>query len=337
MPLKLYLRQGIWNYRGTIGPTERRSRLRGSCHTADKDIAARQIAQIETDYWRGHFDGPSSILTFERAALLYLDAGKSPRFLAQIRRYFAGTLVKDISAGTIRKMAIDLYPDCGAASRNRQGIVPAQAVINFAAEAELCSPIKVKRFKEDTKVKTPVTLEWLEVFIERASPVIGTLALFMFLTGARISEALAVEWDDVSLNGCTVLIKQSKVASERISHLPTRLVSAMANLPRVKGRPVFVYRRRADIQRAWYDPMKAAGIKRLSTHCCRHGFATGLLRKGVDVITVAKLGGWKSPAQVLKTYGHAIDNKRLTDLLVDGRLTHADFGIAESLLKSGST
>jgi integrase len=55
--------------------------------------------------------------------------------------------------------------------------------------------------------------------------------------------------------------------------------------------------------------MKAAGIKRLSTHCCRHGFATGLLRKGVDVVTVARLGGWKTPAQVLKTYGHAIDNQ----------------------------
>ena len=125
MSLKLYLRNGIWNYRGTIGPTERRSRLGGSCRTTDKDIAARQIVEIEANYWKGHFDGPGSILTFRRAAQLYRAAGKSERFLARIEDRFKDMLVKDITAGSIRQMAIELYPNCSGASRNRQGIVPA--------------------------------------------------------------------------------------------------------------------------------------------------------------------------------------------------------------------
>jgi integrase len=333
MSLKLYLRNGIWNYRGTIGPAERRSRLRGSCKTADKDIAARQIAEIETNYWKGHFDGPGAILTFRRAAQLYRAAGKSERFLSRIEDHFKETLVKDITAGAIRQMAIDLYPKCTAASRNRQGIGPAQAVINFAAESELCSPIKVRRFKIDAKVKEPVTLEWLEPFMANANPAIAALALFMFLTGARIGEAVAVQWEDVSLNGCTVLIKQSKVSTERVSHLPTRLVAALANLPRVNGRPVFVYQHADDIVRAWHSTIKRAGIKRLTPHSCRHGFATGLLRKGVDVVTVAKLGGWRTPAQVLKTYGHAINDITLTDRLIDAAVTHAPAKVSESLLK----
>ena len=333
MPLKLYLRNGVWNYRGTIGPAERRSRLRGSCKTADKDIAARQIVEIETTYWKGHFDGPGAILTYRRASQLYRAAGKSERFLSRIEDHFKDTLVKDITAGAIRQMAIDLYPKCTAASRNRQGIGPAQAVINFAAESELCSPIRVKRFKIDAKVKDPVTLEWLEPFMANANPAIGALALFMFLTGARIGEAVAVQWEDVSLNGCTVLIKQSKVSTERVSHLPTRLVAALANLPRVNDRPVFVYQHADDIVRAWHGTIKRAGIKRLTPHSCRHGFATGLLRKGVDVVTVAKLGGWKTAAQVLKTYGHAINDITLTDRLIDAELTRAPMKVAESLLK----
>jgi len=60
-----------------------------------------------------------------------------------------------------------------------------------------------------------------------------------------------------------------------------------------------------------------AGIEVLSFHSCRHGFATSLLRAGVDVVTVAKLGGWRSAAQVLATYGHALDDLTLTDRLVD--------------------
>ena len=333
MSLKLYLRRGIWNYRGTIGPTERRSRLRGSCKTADKDIAARQIAEIETNYWKGHFDGPAAILTFRRAAQLYRDAGKSPRFLDRIEDHFKDTMVSDIKAGTIRQMAIDLYPGCTGASRNRMGIVPAQAVINHAAESEFCQPIKVRRFKVDAKVKEPVTLEWLRAFSPHAGTAVEALAWFMFLTGARIGEALAVRWEDVSLNAGTVLIRQSKVSSERVSHLPTMLVAMLSNLPRVNERPVFVYRNPDDIVRAWFGAIKRAKIKRLTPHSCRHGFATGLLRRRVDVVTVAYLGGWKTAAQVLKTYGHALKDITLTDVLIDAELTRDNRKIAEVLLK----
>lgn len=333
MPLKLYLRNGVWNYRGTIGPTERRSRLRGSCKTADKDIAARQVAEIETSYWKGHFDGPGAVLTFRRAAQLYRAADKPTRFLDRIEDHLGDVLVKDIKAGTIRQMAIDLYPKAKGATRNRQGICPAQAVINFAAESELCSSIRIRRFKVDSKVKEPVTLEWLRSFGPQTSSAIEALAWFMFLTGARISEAINVRWEDVSLNRGTVLIKQSKVSNERVSHLPTPLVAMLSNLPRINERPVFVYRHPDDIVRAWFGAIKRAGIKRLTPHSCRHGFATGLLRRRVDVVTVAKLGGWKTPAQVLKTYGHAINDITLTDLLVDAELTRSPMKVAESLLK----
>ncbi len=242
-------------------------------------------------------------------------------------------LVKDIKAGTVRQMAIDLYPKGKGATRNRQGICPAQAVINFAAESELCSPIRIRRFKVDQKVKEPVTLEWLRAFSPQASAPIEALAWFMFLTGARISEAINVRWEDVSLNQGTVLIKQSKVSNERVSHLPTPLVAMLSNLPRVNERPVFVYQHPDDIVRAWFGAIKRAKIKRLTPHSCRHGFATGLLRRRVDVVTVAKLGGWKTPAQVLKTYGHAINDITLTDLLVDAELTRSPMKVAESLLK----
>jgi len=225
------------------------------------------------------------------------------------------------------------FQAAGAPSVMARQTSPGNPILDFAAESDLCSPIRVKRFKVTSKVKEPVTLEWLEPFMANSNPAIAALALFMFLTGARIGEAVAVQWEDVSLNGCTVLIKQSKVSTERVSHLPTRLVAALANLPRVNGRPVFVYQHADDIVRAWHGTIKRAGIKRLTPHSCRHGFATGLLRKGVDVVTVAKLGGWRTPAQVLKTYGHAINDITLTDRLIDAELTRAPMKIAESLLK----
>jgi hypothetical protein len=42
----------------------------------------------------------------------------------------------------------------------------------------------------------------------------------------------------------------------------------------------------------------------------------------VDVVTVAWLGGWADAGQVLKTYGHAVKNPKLTDLLTGPELAH---------------
>jgi integrase len=334
MPLKLFLRNGAWHYRGTIAGR----RLRGSTKIPKehKDIAARAVAKIEAREWQCSIDGPQTVLTFAQAAMMYRAAGKSPRFLDRAEDYFKETLVRDIKAGTIRQMAIELYPKCSGASRNRQGIVPVQAVINHAAESELCQPIRVSRFKVETKVKEPATWDWIKSFQAHASPAIGALAVFMFLTGARVGEAIELQWDEVDLvDRREALIRQSKIGVERKAHLPEPLVVALANVPKVVGRGVFVYQHPDDIVRAWRAAHKAAGIKRLTPHSCRHGFATGLLRAGVDVVTVAKLGGWKTAAQVLKTYGHAIENRKLTDVLIGAQLTRADTNIVETLIKYG--
>ena len=272
-------------------------------------------------------------MTFAQASIEYRKMGKVPKYLDMVEDHWRDTLVKDITRGAMKRAAIELLPNGSGAYRNRAVIVPTQAVINHCAELELCAPLRATRFPEPKKTKDPATWEWIEAFMAHSSPHLGALACFMFLTGARISEAINVRWEDVSLNQGTVLIKQSKVSNERVSHLPTPLVAMLSNLPRINERPVFVYQHPDDIVRAWFGAIKRAKIKRLTPHSCRHGFATGLLRRRVDVVTVAKLGGWKTPAQVLKTYGHAINDITLTDLLVDAELTRSPMKVAESLLK----
>jgi integrase len=335
MSLKLYLRNGVWNYRGTIA----KRRLRGSTGIPEKhkDLAAREVAKIEVREWKCHIDGPEAVLTFAQAAIMYRAAGKSERFLAPVEDYFKDTLVKDIKAGTIKKMAMTLYPNCSGASKNRMAIIPAQAVINFAAESELCPRIRVKRFEVDSKVKEPADLQWVKAFMAEASPHLGALALFMFLTGCRPGEALAIDRQrDLDLQAKTAIIRETKVRSERKAHLPVPLVAALANVPAVPGRPLFIYRNTDDMRAAWDSVIKRAGIQRLTPHCCRHGFATELLRNGVDVVTVAWLGGWESPEHVLKTYGHALKKRDLTDVLIGTPVTQAIDDVAVNARKRGS-
>ena len=314
MPLKLYRRGNIWHYRGTVAGRL----LRGSTRTARKEVAQQIAAAEENRRWKGHLDGPASVLTFAQAAMLYRSAGKSDRFLRPIEDHWKDMPVKAITPGAIRQSGFTLYPTVGPATRNRQVIVPTQAIINHAAEHELCPRIRVTRFPITKKVKTPATWEWIVAFMEHTTkPNLAALACFMYLTGARISEALAVTWDDVDFSARKVLIKETKIGSERRAHMPSELIAALAHIPGERSGLVFSFQSRGNCKTQWAGAIRRAGIKPLSYHACRHGFATGLLDQGVNPITVAKRGGWKDTRHVFETYGHDVADDNVTDILTD--------------------
>jgi integrase len=324
MALKIHKRGGIWHYRGTVAG----HRLRGSTRTEDRKEATRVASEIQNRQHQRGVDAVEQALTFPKAVSLYLAAGKPDRYIDRLEDYWKNTKVTDINSGAIKQSAMALYPNAKGSTRNRQVIVPTQAIINHCAELQLCQPIKIARFKFETKIKRPVTLEWVNDFRAHADRLdVGVLALFMFATGARIQEALAVQWDDIDMRKRTVLIRQTKLGNERLAHLPQDLFIAIANLPRrnePKLAKPFAFAGHSSALAAWGRAVKAAGIAPLTFHSCRHGFATALLHRGVDVITIAKLGGWKSAAHVLKTYGHAQDDKTLTDRIFDTEIDTAE-------------
>ena len=326
MSIKLYQRNKVWHYRGTVAGR----RLRGTCKTTDKNQAALKVAELEVSERKRRPDGPQENLTFAQAALVYRDAGKSERFLEPIEDYLKDTLVKDIKPKTIQTMAMKLFEHCSGASRNRLAIIPAQAIINFAAENELCQRIRVKRFKEDTKEKPFATLEWVRTFMKQASPQLGAYAMFMFLTGARPTEALEA---DIDLPGRTALLHESKIGHERRAHLPAMLVTTIANLPK-SNRPLFFYYNIEDLRDTWDRAVERAKIQRLTPHCCRHGFITGLLRRGIDVKTTAWLADM-TVETLVKTYAHAIKDRTLTNVLTDEPDAIADLSVPEGRKTSG--
>ena len=312
MPLSIYQRGRIWHYRGSVAGR----RLRGSTRTEDKERAQRIIAEKEARAWKCRLDGPEAVLTFAMAAIMYREAEKPTRFLSQIEDYWKDTPITAITPGAVKQSAIALYPRASGATRNRQVIVPTQAIINHAACMELCGHIKVPRFKVIKKEKMPATLAWVERFTANASPHLGALAWFMFLTGARITESLSLQWKDVDLSRARAVLRNTKSGHERNVHLPAVLVTAMANIEGDRSGKVFKYSSRSTARYPWEDAIKRAGIQHLSFHACRHGFATAMLHAGVDPVTVARLGGWADPHQLFKTYGHAMQDDTLADRIL---------------------
>lgn len=314
MPLKLKRRGEIWWYTGTVAGR----RLRGSTKTAQKLEAQRIANEIESRELEGRRD-PGAVLTFAQAAMEYRKhRAVAPRYLEMVEDYWKDTAVRDITKGALKRAAMTLMPHGSGATRNRAVIVPTSAVINYCAELDMCPPFKASRFQEIRTEKEPATWEWVQAFMAHASPHLGALACFMFLTGARIGEAINVLWGDVDLSAAKVRIVMSKIGGEdRIAHMPPELVAALANISsnRNPEAQVFAYSMSSAVTLPWKAVIKRAGIKKVTPHGCRHGFATSLMHAGVDPVTVAKRGGWKSPAQLFATYGHAMDDEQVTNVL----------------------
>lgn len=317
MSLKIKLRGKTWHYTGTIAGR----RLRGSTGATDKAIAQRIADEIAAKAWRSHLDGPGAHVTMAQAAIEYRKLGKNLAFLEPIEDYWKDTPVSHVTPGMVRQMALEIYDDHANSTVNRQGITPTQAMINHIAELGWCSRISVKRFSEDKVIRYPASSDWVRAFADQALEdgleFLAALCLFMYGTGARISEALAVKWGDIDLEKRRVFIKQTKTGAERWSHLQSEVLVALANLPsnRNPEDAVFPYAARDSVYQTWHNVILRAKIAYLTPHCCRHGFATNMLRAGYDVKTVAKLGGWKNARTVLDHYAHALEDLTVTDAL----------------------
>jgi integrase len=302
--LRLYKRGAVWWVDGKVAGR----RIRESTRETDKGHAETYATRREAEERRRAEFGDEAVITFGAATGIYLDAGKSERYLTPIFQKWEHKLIKDIKPGNVHDLALELYPNAGPATRNRQVISPVQAIINHAAKRGYCSPIRIERYFVPTPERTVASMDWLRKFMAAAKPELGALAQFMAMTGARITEAVNLEWRDMNLQAGTAYLRKTKNGDPRQVALPPPLLVTLANLKGKREGRVFGYPHRSGPQRPWETAEKRAGIPHISPHNAgRRLFATAMIQAGVDPVTVAKAGGWKSVRMVVDVYAQPAD------------------------------
>lgn len=300
-----------------IDVTVEGQRERRSARTTDRRLAEIEAAETERRIGRALVYGPEAVLTFGEAVESYLEAGGEPRFLAPIVTEWYGRLAAAIRPGDVDDLARRLYPDAKPATRNRQVRTPVAAVLNHAAERGLCPPIRLKRERTARVVKRAVGRDWIDRFMAAAPLHCAALALFMFQTGTRLSEALRLTWDDLDLEAGQAVCGHTKNGDPHVLNLTVEMVAILAALPRTRTsgrksapvvttlRTVFGYASRSTARQAWERAIRRAGLPHVTRHeAGRHSFATALNDTGVDAKTIAELGNWSDAGFVLKHYAH---------------------------------
>ncbi len=138
------------------------------------------------------------------------------------------------------------------------------------------------------------------------------LLLFLYNTGARVSEALAVQVQDLDLTKPSQVRLHGKGRKDRICPLWPELATALQRLPTVRqaepGESVFLSSRGKPLSRDGvayllrkYVTMAASDVptlrrRRITPHVLRHSCAVALLQAGIDITVIRDYLGHASIA-----------------------------------------
>jgi integrase len=310
MPLKLKRRPGRphWYIHGTI----RGISVRESTGVADHKAAEAIRARREWEIIQRSVFGAEATATFVGAAVSYLEAGGERTYLKPIIARIGSLALAKVDQAVIDATALALYPDAAPATRNRQVYTPIAAVLNHAARRKLCSRIIVERPSQPEGRVRWITFEEAERLIVACAEHVRPLVMFLLGTGARLSEALYLDWRELDLARAHVSFLDTKNGKARGVPLHPRLVGELRKLRHKQGR-VFrtnrglAYAEKDDgggqIKTAFRGACRRAGIIDFSPHDCRHTWATWHYAANRDIAALMALGGWKSERMVLR-YAH---------------------------------
>ena len=317
MPLSLTRRggTGTWQIVGTVAG----QRIRQSARTADKRLAEEARAELEASLYRGAVFGARAVVTWNSAVNSYLDA--APRSasenarLLRLHDHLTGKRLSDINQALVdRIIQSRCRPDAQPATKLREVITPIRAVLAHAARRQWCDMPALEAPKGASGVKrtrwlTPTEVEHLAA---NAAKHLVPLILFLAGTGARLSEALALEWADVDLKHGRVLLRDTKQGRDRVAELPPRSVAALANLPHRAGHVFRPPARRGkqrtsyaetgglyggQIATAWAGACRRAKITDATPHTLRHTWASWHYAAHRDLMRLKADGDWSTITQ----------------------------------------
>ena len=317
MPLKIEQRAGRanWYLRGTL----KGIRVRESCGTDEREIAEALKTRREWEILQGDIFGHKATGTFLAGVAVYLEQDGEARYLQPLIDHFGATPINQIDQGAIDRAARVIYPHAANSTLDRAVYSPMSAVINKAATHNLCAPLKLKRPKLPKGRVRWITHAEADRLITASAPHLAPLMAFLFYTGARIGEAIWLDWKFVDLKRRQVQFLDTKNGTDRGVPLHPALVAILADVPHRTGN-VFLDRdgnpyrpvppdEKIDVSAGsrvyWWFKMacKAAGIEDFSPHDCRHTWATWHYMANRDLNLLMHLGGWKSLNMVLR-YAH---------------------------------
>lgn len=320
----LYKRNGIW----WMSFTHDGKQVRRSTETEDRKLAQRIFENLKGKIAEGKWFEklPGEDYTFTELMKKYLEeyseVNKRPSSIRRekfiinnLNGYFGNYYLTEITSSRISQYKV-LRRKQGVSSRtvNHELAIMSHAFNVAIKDWEWIkeNPVRnVSREKVRNTMERWLTFEEQEKLIKVSPQWLQDIILFAVNTGFRQSEILDLKWQQIDFSRKTITIFEQK--NQEVDTLPLNENASAVLYKRKKvatDQTEYVFPNTIDERKgnrelitAFHKALKKAEIKNFRFHDLRHTFATRLVRNGVDLYTVQKLGRWKTISMVTR-YGH---------------------------------
>jgi integrase len=305
---------------------QNRSRVQESSQSVHRRDAERLLNLRKSESLRGIYRRPVKV-TLADFGKRYMEHAKANKrswlrdeqMLERLQEFFgAGRQLSDIGAADVENYKLRRRASVSGSTVNRE-LALLKRMFNLAAVWDLyqdANPVKkVKFFREFNTGLRVLSEEEEGKFLQHATPLIQDVARFALNTGLRIGEIFSLCWSQVDMEKRILSIvapKTGKMREVPINAEALQVLQAWSHSKRnefvfynpVTGRP-FV-----DLKAGFAIACRKAGITGVSWHTLRHTFASRLVSRGVDIVTVKELLG-HSTITVTMRYTHTnLESKR---------------------------
>ena len=212
------------------------------------------------------------------------------------------------------------------------------AIFNYAERYhDITSPMKkVERPRNMERKKEMLfwTADEFSKFIEHVPRADHALFFkFLYITGCRRGEALALTWSDIDQEKNVVRINKNfsnkshdqgksytittpkNIDSNRDVHIPAAMTKELLSLRKQRKGTNFVFGGEdpfppTTLDRVMSTAAESAGVKKIRIHDLRHSCASLLINEGVSIVSISHQLGHKDVKQTLNTYAHMMPNEQ---------------------------
>jgi integrase len=303
-----------------------RNRIQESSHSSSKRDAEDLLSLRKSEILRGTFKRPVKI-TFGELGTKYMEYAKGNKrswlrdeqMLEKLKAFFGSERqLREIYPADIEGFKLHRRKEVSGSTVNRE-LALLKRMFNLAIDWDLylgSNPVrKVKFFQEINLGFRTLTGEEERKFLANATPYIRDIAVFALNTGLRIGEILSLTWERVDMEKNLLSVfahKTHKIRPVPINAEARRVLEYWA-LGR-KNEFVFYNHETGepfvDLKAGFALACRKAEIKGVTWHTLRHTFASRLLDRGADIVTVQQLLGHSTVTTTMRYTHTNLDSKR---------------------------
>jgi integrase len=303
-----------------------KNRIQESSHSSSKRDAEDLLSIRKSEVLRGTFKRPVKI-AFGELGTRYMEYAKANKRSWLRDEQMFGSLtaflgserqLREISPADIEGFKLHRRKEVSGSTVNRE-LALLKHMLNLAIDWDLylgSNPVrKVKYFQEVNTGFRTLSKEEEKKFLAHATPYIQDIATFDLNTGLRIGEILSLTWESVDLEKNLLSVfahKTNKIRVVPINAEARRVLSYWA----LGKKSQFVFYNHetgkpfVDLKAGFALACRKAGIEGVTWHTLRHTFASRLVARGVDIVTVQQLLGHSSITVTMRYTHTNLDAKR---------------------------